>query len=126
MSPVTSIESVSVVGPMVGPDLVVDTASRGVGVDVEATIRLDGAVCAGTTHLLASASHRLLDEGVRRMHYDLRELRFCTSDGVELWLRVLDRLRLVDGELVLSHANRTVRRVLAAAGTPELEATVAP
>lgn len=79
---------------------------------VQATIALSGELCAGTTPPVGAEIERILALGITDLRFDLRELRLCTSAGIDLWVDLAARLLQVGGDLRLGGAAGVVRRAL--------------
>lgn len=99
---------------------VIDITGQG-GVDLS----LGGVICAATAPLLSSIVEGLLRMGVSHVSFDLRYLRLCTSEGLDLWSDLLDRLQRRGGSLRLDNASGSVRRVIDV-GAPELASCSRP
>lgn len=92
------------------------------GVDevaVHAEIRLSGELCAATTPPVAAVVDRLLALGVADLRFDLRQLRLCTSAGIDLWVDAAARVLPSGGEVRLDGATGVVRRALDAVGVTD-------
>lgn len=79
---------------------------------VQATVALVGELCADTTAPVAAEIERVLALGICDVRFDLRELRLCTSAGIDLWVDLAARLLQVGGDLRLGGAAGVVRRAL--------------
>lgn len=95
------------------------------GTPLHADVALSGELCAGTTPSLAEALDALLAMGVADVRFDLRELRLCTSAGIDLWVDLAARLLPHGGDLRLDGAAGVVRRALDAVGVSD-SGTVRP
>jgi len=108
------------------PCLIARAVVAGVGSDpMQATIRLQGELCATTTPVVTSQVERLLAMGVRDVRFDLSELSLCTSMGIDLWVECASRVLPLGGDVRLDGAHGVVRRALDAVGVDD-SATVRP
>lgn len=101
-------------------EVVIDISGDG-GVDLS----LGGVICAATEPLLSSIVEGLLRMGASHVRFDLRNLRLCTSEGLDLWVDLFERLQRRGGSLRLDNASGLVARVIDV-GAPELASRSRP
>jgi len=85
----------------------------------EASLRIQGDLCAYTAAEHGRQLADLVDQGYIRLRIELGELVLCTSDGLDCWDDLQHRLTTLDGTLTLAGATGVVRRVLDVVTRPE-------
>ena len=72
-----------------------------------------------TAPSLASAAMAVIDQGVRDVIIDARELAFCDSSGLAAFVQIATRLAPDGGRLAIAGPQSIVRRILEVSGLDE-------
>ena len=88
--------------------------------DDAATLVLDGAVDCSATSALLAACDQLIDMGVQRLVWDLRDVTMLDSSALGVMVGCTRRLDRCDGRMVITNAGTAPRRMLAVTGLDQV------
>jgi anti-sigma B factor antagonist len=76
-----------------------------------------------TAPQLQAPIDELLNQGHKRLIFDLSEVSFCDSTGLSVFVRTKNSCDAVDGDVKLAEPQRGVMRILEVSGLVEVLAT---
>lgn len=85
-----------------------------------ATLVVGGEIDLATAPALREQLLGLVGEGYEHIEVDLDGVDFCDSTGLGVFVGAHRRLRAIDGTLVLTHAQRSVRHLFEVSGLDQV------
>ena len=83
-------------------------------------VRVSGRLDATTAPELDQAVMQIIDQGKRKMAFDLTHLEYVSSAGLRIFLVVAKKLKGLDGELSLAGLQGNIKEVLEISGFPSI------